>query len=353
MIMKILYLTEEFTGGGKERRLVELLRGLSRNSEFELHLVLTKTNADYPEVNQLPITIHHLNGFSNVALLRQYYLILKKIQPEVVHTWSIKTSFYASILKPLFKFKFIAGFIGDTFGFSKINSILAKQLIFKKADHVVSNSQVGLEKYKVPKYKGKVIYNGFDPLRISKNKTNKLESIGIKTPLKVVMLANVSPYKKYQLFIEIAEHFIQLRDDITFISIGKIHPEFKELTNPYIENRHPKIKFLGFRNDVNELIKDCDLGLLCTYTEGISNAIMELMANGVPVITNDLEGGSREIISNNTDGFICNDQEIIDKVQELINNTYLRSEFSKNASIKIINKMSLSKMVSQYKHIYN
>lgn len=350
--MKILHLIEELGGGGKERRLVELLKGLSKDADFEIHLVLTKTSNYYPEVNLLPIKIHQLNGFSNIAIIRQYFLLLKKVKPNIVHSWSFKTSFYISILKPLFSFKFIVGFIGDTFGFSKLKAIVGKQIIFRNADIIVSNSQIGLNAYKVVKNKGKVIHNGFDPIRISKNETNNLQELGVITPLNIVMLANVTPYKNYQLFIDIAEHFVNQRYDITFISIGKIQPAFEKLTKPYADNKHPKIKFLGFKDDVNELIKHCDIGLLCTYTEGISNSIMELMANGVPVITNDLNGASKEIISNGINGFICKNEEMIDKIQQLISNKSLRSMFSQNASNRIAEDYSLKKMVSNYIHIY-
>lgn len=350
--MKTLFLIEELGGGGKERRLVELLKGLSQKKDFELHLILTKETNEYPGVKQLPIKIHHLSGFSNYALLKEYYKILKDVKPAVIHTWSYKTSFYISILKPLFKFKFIVGFIGDTFGFSGLKAFVGKQLLFRKADAIVSNSQGGLNAYKVPKTKGKVIYNGFDPIRISKSKINKLENETISAPIKVVMLANVSPYKNYQLFIDIAEHFVAKRDDITFLAIGKILPEFETLVSPYVNNKHSQIKFLGFRNDVNELIKDCDIGLLCTYTEGISNAIIELMANGVPVITNDINGGSKEIISNGYDGFICNNEEMIDTIDTLLKDEDLRKNISLNAKNKIHKNLTLSKMVNEYAQLY-
>ncbi|MDN3492050.1 glycosyltransferase [Winogradskyella bathintestinalis] len=351
--MKILYLIEELGGGGKERRLVELLKGLSENRDYEVFLVLTKRTNKYPEINQLPINIHSLNGYSNFALIRQYFLILKKIKPNVIHTWSFKTSFYIALLKPLFTFKFIAGFIGDTFGFSKIKSLVGKQFIFKRADSVVSNSQLGLDAYHVPKTKGVVIYNGFDFNRISKSKISQLEGIGIKTPLKIVMLANVTKYKNYRLFIDIAEYFVKHRNDITFISIGEILPEFKSLVAPYINNNHSQIKFLGFRQDVSDLIKDCQIGLLCTYTEGISNSIIELMANGVPVVTNDLKGGTREVISNDIDGIICNDNKMVNSLQELIKDENLRETYSKNASCKIASDFTLTKMVFNYIKIYN
>ncbi len=150
-----------------------------------------------------------------------------------------KTSFYAALLKPFFKYKFVAGFIGDTFGFSKNYGFLAKYFIFPKADYIISNSKKGLIAYQVPEDKGLVIYNGFDPSRVSKSKINKLKELGITTPLIAVMLANVGPYKDYKTFIDLAKQVTSIRNDVTFISIGKIFPEFEDLTADFRDNKNP------------------------------------------------------------------------------------------------------------------
>lgn len=350
--MRIIFLIEELGGGGKERRLVELLKVLSQDANFEIHLILTKELIEYTEVNDLTINIHSLYGFTNLILISEYSKLIKKIKPDIVHAWSIKTSFYAAVLKPFYGFKFISGFIGDSFGFSKLQLLLAKFLIFKNADVVISNSYVGLSAYQVPKDKGRVIYNGFDIARISTNIENKFEKLGVDTRLKIVMLANVTLYKNYKLFINIAESVVKQRDDVTFISIGKIHPEFKSLTNPYIDNKNNRIKFLGFRSDVADLIKDCDIGLLCTYTEGISNSIIELMANGVPVITNDITGGSKEIIDTGKDGLICEDDSILESLISVLDDNERRSKLSNMAKDKIFKKFTLKKMSASYYDIY-
>lgn len=350
--MKVLFLIEELNGGGKERRLVELIKGLSQDKNFDIHLVLTKPQNDYPEVCEFPITIYRLYGFNSFSLICEYKKVLNNLKPCVVHAWSFKTSFYASMLKPIFKFNLIAGFIGDTFGFSKIKRFIAKYLIFLQADLIVSNSKAGLSAYDVSIVKGRVVYNGFDPERISKKRHKKLETLGVSTPLKVVMLANVSAHKNYSLFIDIAEKITSERDDVTFVSIGKILPDFETLAAPYIDNKHPRIKFLGFRSDVPDLIKDCDIGLLCTYSEGISNAIIELMANGVPVITNDTQGGSKEIIDNQETGIICTDDELIVQLQRLLSDAGLRAHLSNNARNKILQSWSLNAMVTEYAKLY-
>jgi glycosyltransferase involved in cell wall biosynthesis len=350
--MRILYLIEELKGGGKERRLVELLKGLTRESNYEIHLVLTKTSIDYPEVNHLPVTIHYLKGLSDLALIYHYFMLLKKLKPTTVHTWSFKTSFYIALLKPFFVFRFITGFIGNTNGFSIISSIIANTLVFRKADIIISNSSTGLTAYKVPVNKGKVIYNGFDPSRLRTIEDNRLDELGINTPHIVVMLANVTQNKNYPLFLEIAETIIANRNDVTFIAIGNIIPKYEKIVERFTDNKHSRIKFLGFRHDVCELIKNCNIGLLCTYTEGISNAIMELMANGIPVITNDLNGGSKELISSGEDGIICSNNAMIDNLELLLNNDDFCKKLSKNASDKILNTFSLKKMVTNYESIY-
>lgn len=132
----------------------------------------------------------------------------------------------------------------------------------------------------------------------------------------------------------------------------KILPEFKELVSPYVDSKHPRIKFLGFRDDVAELIKDCDVGLLCTYTEGISNAIIELMANGVPVITNDISGGSKEIIRSHEDGFVCKDEDMLPNLEVLLGSEEIKNEIGEKASIKISKILSLEQMVFNYKQLY-
>lgn len=279
-------------------------------------------------------------------------MLFKELQPDVVHAWSFKTSFYASILKPFHNFKFVAGFISDTFGLSAANRLLSNLLIYRVADVIVSNSKAGLEAYRAPARKSRVVHNGFDPGRISSATGSSLELIGVVTPLTVVMLANVTPFKDYALFVEIAEKLISKRDDVTFISIGSILPEFEDMVFPYTENKHPRIKFLGFRNDVAELIKDCDIGLLCTYTEGISNAVIELMANGLPVVTNDINGGTKEVIISGYNGVISESSELLSRLEYLLNNRDETERLSKHARETIISSFTLDAMCRNYLDIY-
>lgn len=353
--MRVLFLIEELGGGGKERRLVELLKGLSKDEGFNIHLILTKNNNDYPIVNQLPINIHYLNGYSDINLVRQYNILFKNLKPDIVHTWTYKTTFYATLLKPFYKFKLLAGFIGDTKGQSKKQQLLSDYFIYKHADLIISNTSIGLKAHKVPLSKGCVVVNGFDPNRL-KPSTEKskitLKSLGVNTPFTIVMVANVRKSKDYKTFISVAKQMTEIRDDVTFISIGSIHPEYQDMVSSYRNNKHDRIKFIGFHDAPEDIIQESDIGLLCSNREGMSNSILEYMAAGLPVVTTDLIGGSKELIVEGKTGFICAPEYVYDKLCLLLDNKDLRVGFGEKGSFIVNNKFSLERMVKEYINLY-
>ena len=62
-----------------------------------------------------------------------------------------------------------------------------------------------------------------------------------------------------------------------------------------------KVRFLGFRNDINELINICNIGVLLSYREGLPRNLMELMACGKKVIATNIRG-CRDIVVDETVG---------------------------------------------------
>lgn len=346
--MRILFAIEEVGGGGKERRLVQHIKSLCRVSGYDVHLVIANDRIQYPEVESFPISIHRITGRSFFSDLLSYWRLCRNIGPDIVHTWSFKTSVFFSLLKMTFSYALVVGFIGDTFGHSGWRKYVADSLIFRMASTIISNSKAGLSAYKVPQDKGLVINNGFDFSRLSHSSGNKLVEMGISTKFKVMMLANVTPYKNYQLFIEVAEKITRIRKDVTFISVGEILAQYEPMVLPYTDGRHRHIRFLGFRSDVADLIKDCDLGVLCSYGEGISNSIIELMAAGVPVVTNDRDGGSKEVITHGVDGFIVSDHEVESTIVDLLNDESARSVLSANARSAVSSKFSAEVALSSY-----
>jgi len=110
-----------------------------------------------------------------------------------------------------------------------------------------------------------------------------------------------------------------------------------------------KIIQTGFRADVPQIAKACDILVLPSEREGLPRVVLESLAVATPVITSANEG-AMEIIENEINGYIVpigNGKAIADKIRLLANNTELLAKLSMNATSTIANKMSHHNTVKQ------
>jgi glycosyltransferase involved in cell wall biosynthesis len=63
------------------------------------------------------------------------------------------------------------------------------------------------------------------------------------------------------------------------------------------------VHFLGSRTDVPRLLMASDIGVLSSHSEGLSNAVIEYMAAGLPVVCTDV-GGNPELIKDDVNGYV-------------------------------------------------
>jgi glycosyltransferase involved in cell wall biosynthesis len=178
----------------------------------------------------------------------------------------------------------------------------------------------------------------------------------IITPYAVVMTASFTPNKNYDLFYRIAEHITRIRDDVTFIGVGGYNEskvEFDRLVS--LSQNNARILFPGRINDVEALVNACNIGVLFSPNgEGISNAILEYMALGKPVIANDT-GGNKEIIFHNQNGYlVINPEEegITGLILDLINDQQKCHFFGENSKHVIESHFTLEKMGKAFERIY-
>ena len=104
----------------------------------------------------------------------------------------------------------------------------------------------------------------------------------------VVMVASFSKYKDYDLFVDVAKGIGKIRDDTTFIGIGD-GSEWNRIQQRIKDEQINNIVLTGKQKEVERFIAASDIGLLCTYSEGISNSIIEYMSLGKPVISTDIK----------------------------------------------------------------
>jgi glycosyltransferase involved in cell wall biosynthesis len=76
---------------------------------------------------------------------------------------------------------------------------------------------------------------------------------------------------------------------------GRLESELRALAAEL--NIHERVVFLGYRTDIPEVLKACDVFVLPSIAEGLPGALLEAMATGIPVIASRV-GGVPEILNN-------------------------------------------------------
>ena len=104
--MKILFFIGTLCIGGKERRLIELLSYLKKNTDYHLMLVLRRDLIDYPAFKKLNIpyrilTKNYKKG--DKTLHFRFYKICKEYKPDIIHTWGRCTGIYFAFSSYTFK----------------------------------------------------------------------------------------------------------------------------------------------------------------------------------------------------------------------------------------------------------
>lgn len=358
--MKILIFTESLTCGGKERRVLELIQYLKQNTDYEISLVITESYIHYDYAYELgvPIIIIERKGLKYDPLLfTKFYSYCSQFKPDIIHAWGRMTTFYSIPTKLIRRIPLISSMIYDAqidFKPISLNHLFFRADIFF-SDVILSNSYAGLNEYKLNNPKAKVIWNGVHLERFQKKyEIEKVkEKLNVKTDFMVVMLAAFSTLKDYDLFLDVAKEISKTRNDVTLVGVGD-GPEWNRIQQRVLDEKISNVLLTGQQKEVEHIIAASDIGILCTYSEGISNSIIESMAFGIPVISTDLIGGSKEIIIEGETGYCVerNTEKIVALINFLLNNSELRISMGNKARERIRTHFSISRMGEEFELIY-
>ncbi len=358
--MKVFVITDNLMKGGKERRLLELLRSFDKEENIEIKLVILRDKIEYPEIFELKHTeliVLKRRIKKDLFVFVQIWNLIKSFKPDVIHSWGSMPSIYTFLIAFILRVPFINAMITNSKCKKYSSEWLRAKITFPFSDIVLSNSKAGLIAYKAPIKKARVIYNGFNMDRITnlENAKNIRQRYSISTKYVVGMVAAFHPRKDYETFLEVAHEISSHNSDVTFLAIGD-GKKLEYYQQKYKDNN--RIIFTGNSNKVESLINIFDIGVLLTnsnnHLEGISNSIIEYMALGKSVIATR-GGGTDELISHMKNGVLIDSlskSQFKNAISELLDSIELREQLSKRANQQIKDQFSIESMSNKTLKLY-
>ncbi len=146
------------------------------------------------------------------------------------------------------------------------------------------------------------------------------------------------------------------------VPLKKDFPELKIQVVGWYKDQHPLVKefereviFTGLRHDIPEILSASDIFVLPSYSEGLSNALMEAMASSCACIATEV-GGNRYLIQNGVSGFLFTpgDQEALRAhVRRLIEDPAKRATVSAAARKRIEEVFDWKIVSKQYEMLFS
>jgi len=110
------------------------------------------------------------------------------------------------------------------------------------------------------------------------------------------------------------------------------------------------VHFVGTQEDVLPFLGILDVGINCSANEGLSNAIMEYMAHGVPCIASRA-GGNPELIEHKVNGYLFeldDEKQLSALIAKLLAEQETMKDFASRSKEMILESFTLEKMIEEY-----
>ena len=124
--------------------------------------------------------------------------------------------------------------------------------------------------------------------------------------------------------------------------------------HPLVLQYEREVIFTGLRDDIPDLLSETDIFVLPSYSEGLSNALMEAMASGCACIASEV-GGNRSLIENGVSGFLFppGDRAMLQAhIRRLLEDSAKRESLGQAAQDRIKESFDWSKVEQKYATLF-
>jgi glycosyltransferase involved in cell wall biosynthesis len=203
----------------------------------------------------------------------------------------------------------------------------------------------------------------FKPLKNKSEKKHIRGKLGL--PVDKYIILSVGLLVRRKGYPEIFNVLAKLDIPYKYVVLGEYHLEkthhlyskHKEISEIYEKGKKilkDKILFAGYQPNIIEYYQAADVYLMNSCQEGVPNSILEAMATGLPIVSNNLTGLENYLTYNNNNCLLFSEiNEIPPLIKKLYSNHKLSAKLSKNAPVIVVQHFSFEKVYKNLKKCLN
>jgi glycosyltransferase involved in cell wall biosynthesis len=371
-----LQLIGSFHQGGSERQAVQLTRLLLEGGRCNVFVATLERDGvlleDVQRLGLNEIPEFRLNSFYDLHTARQvrrFAQYLKKHEIDVVHTHDFYTNVFGMAAAAVARVPVRIASRRES-AVRPASQRLVERSAYRAAHAVVANCEAvrqQLIREGVPAQKVRTIYNGLDLARVQSQAERRDVLTALNLPEQaryVTIMANMRAhvrhpepacFKDHPTFLRAAQRVKESVPDAAFIIAGE--GDLKEMTQALARSLgiEDRTFFIGRCQDVGAVLSISDVCVLSSRAEGFSNAILEYMAAGRPVVATDV-GGASEAIVHGESGYLVpagDSDRMAEHIISLLQRPKTASAMGEYGKQLVSEKFSCLKQLQNVESLYN
>lgn len=355
-VLLVITLAEQ---GGAQSHVETLLRGL--NECFDLHLCHGGEGYLSEVAAQLGIPVYRaaalqqpLSMAADIKAFTQLIRVIDCIRPDLVHAHSSKAGLLSRAAARWLRVPCVFTAHGWAFTegapwLQRTIGIIAEWLIGRLGHPVIAVS--AYDSWLATR--GRVLPSG--RIRVVRNAipedTHRSEP-GRQSPVRIVMVARFAHPKDHLSVLRALSRCQDSDWELLFAGDGPLLRRAQEEAETL--SISGRVRFLGARSDVPQVLSDCQIFILMSNYEGLPISIIEAMRAGLPVIASDV-GGVSELVEDGVTGFLVPPRDVCAlkmQVDALLQRPDLRLLFGNQARAKYERQFRVDRMLDEISTAY-
>jgi glycosyltransferase involved in cell wall biosynthesis len=361
--IRVALLVDQVThDAGTERQVAETIRRMN-HAEFDVHLICFEDSPRFRELAAIckarlfPFeALYSPAGLRGTAEFRRY---VREHRLEIVMAYMLKSaSFSVLATMPRFEGTLVTCRLNMGYWYTP-KQMLWMRFLNRFTGRWVANSEgarrivIGAEN--LPPDRVDVIYQGVDTQRFSPAQATPgaCGALGIpEGSLTVGIVANLRPVKDHELFLRAAAIVAARVPQAAFLLAGRgeLQPSLESLASEL--GIRDRVFFTNGEGRIVDYLGEMTVGCLTSHSEGFSNAILEYMAMGLPVVATDV-GGNGEAIGDT--GFLVRERSpeaFAEPVIRLLEDAGLRADMGARAMERCRSRFEIDRTIRDLENYF-
>ncbi len=360
--INVLFIIKPERAAGAEMVLLEAASRLNPK-RFQVFAGLLTPDREHllpPHLTPINFNLPGLNGWVWLRFFAHLCWVLWRYKIQVIHTNSYVPGNYARLAAALLR---VPVTVDHWHGFTRFNRKrrIICRLLGRFTDLSLTVSQ-GVKDYLIEicglnPAKVRVLPNGVDLARLGQHRPRTVvrRELGLSatTPL-VGLLARLDHWGKghREFFTALAGLKERYPVEALVIGGGRREEEMRQLAVEM--GLTGRVHFLGQRQDIPDLLAALDIFVLPSHSEGVSLALLEAMAAGLPVIAAAV-GGLPEVVTDGENGLLIppkNPEALAAALARVLAEPDLARQLGEAARRQVEEKFSLDRLGREINEIY-